>query len=103
MKQEADAQETALSQASDQVNALQADNQSLKTSNLELTNQLAMKDDDDDEMSLGGFSSPTGGMDFASSMAEKERVMRLEQENNDLKATVESMQSCTTGGSADES
>jgi len=61
---------------------MEGENEALKNANLELTNQLAMHEDDGDD--LGGLGSPGGGLDFASNMQDKERMMQLEAENNEL-------------------
>jgi len=100
LKEESSAKDAEMERVKEEANTLQADNQSLKTANLELTNQLAMKDEEEDD-TLGGYglSSPTG-LDFQSNMAEKERVMRLEQENIDLKAALEAAGAEAAGAEA---
>jgi len=90
-------QNVELQASREELSAAQVEIQALKTDNLSLSNELALKDDDDDDGL--GMGSP-GGLDFQSSMAEKERVMRLEQENKDLQAALKAAQTGGTGNAA---
>lgn len=95
-----------LQTAQDAQRSTLAENQSLKTSNLELQQEIALNDDDSGTplgMQLGGdLMSGFGEAENSAALAEQQAIVaQLQQENESLKATIAATASKDAGAEAD--